>query len=60
MSVEDSSSAKIGVRMFTFCSYHSEKARLVQNDHDGGSAFILEQLKGSSRDVSLECYKVSG
>lgn len=60
MFVEDSDKAKIGVKLFSFCAYHSDKARSVRNNTNNRMEFILDQLNMGNSNFSTECYKVGG
>ncbi|KAI6240046.1 Protein Jade-3 [Aphelenchoides fujianensis] len=57
MFVEDSEKSKIGVRLFHFCAFHSEKAR--QGCDKKRMDLVLERLTAATDDPGVECYKRS-
>jgi len=62
MFVEDSNASKIGVKLFSFCAYHSEKARSVRigmNKTVCCDEFVLAQLNVTKTNTALECYENS-
>lgn len=61
MFVEDNDNAKNGYKMFSFCFYHSDKAKEVQKVNSGqvGIEFILEQLDHDGSNANIESYKAS-
>lgn len=61
MFVEDNNNAKNGYKMFSFCFYHSNKAKEVQNSTSGniGIDFILEKLDNDGSNANIASYKMS-
>jgi hypothetical protein len=58
MTVEDNCKSKIGVKLFSFCFYHSAKAKSVKGSTNNRMEFILDQLNMGSNNTAAECYKV--
>ncbi|KAI6188590.1 hypothetical protein M3Y98_00370800 [Aphelenchoides besseyi] len=59
MFIEDNSKAKIGVKLFSFCVYHSEKARQIRSKSNNQMESVLQLLNVSDLNISTECYKKS-
>lgn len=59
MCVEDNNKAKIGVKLFSFCAYHSDRAKSVKNSTNNRMEFVLDQLNMGNTNTATECYKAS-
>ncbi|KAI6215462.1 hypothetical protein M3Y94_00387600 [Aphelenchoides besseyi] len=59
MFIEDNSKSKIGVKLFSFCVYHSEKARQVRSRSNNRMESVLQLLNVPDLNISTECYKKS-